>query len=31
MSFYYLDSSALIKHYVAEAGSQWVDTVDLCR
>ena len=25
MSFYFLDTSALIKHYVAEAGSQWVE------
>jgi predicted nucleic acid-binding protein len=26
MSFYFLDTSALIKHYVAEAGSQWLET-----
>lgn len=24
---YYLDTSALIKHYVAELGSQWVEAV----
>ena len=26
MSFFFLDTSALIKHYVAEAGSQWLET-----
>ena len=26
MSFYFLDTSALIKHYVAEAGGQWLET-----
>ena len=28
MSHYYLDSSALVKRYVAEAGTPWV--IDLC-
>jgi len=27
MTPYYLDTSALIKHYVAESGSQWVEAV----
>ena len=27
MTPYYLDTSALIKHYVAEPGSQWVEAV----
>jgi predicted nucleic acid-binding protein len=27
MTPYYLDTSALIKHYVAEAGSDWLDAV----
>lgn len=27
MSVYYLDTSALIKHYVLESGSVWVDAV----
>ena len=26
MSFFFLDTSALIKHYVAEAGSRWLET-----
>ena len=26
MSLFFLDTSALIKHYVAEAGSQWLET-----
>lgn len=25
MSFYYVDTSALTKHYVAETGSEWVE------
>lgn len=27
MTSYYLDTSALIKHYVAESGSAWLDAV----
>jgi predicted nucleic acid-binding protein len=27
MTTYYLDTSALIKHYVAESGSAWLDSV----
>jgi len=27
MTPYYLDTSALIKHYVAESGSAWLDSV----
>ena len=26
MTPYYLDTSALIKHYVAESGSAWLDS-----
>lgn len=25
MSFYYIDTSALTKHYVTETGSEWVE------
>jgi predicted nucleic acid-binding protein len=28
MSFYFLDTSALIKYYVDEVGSPWVETTD---
>jgi len=28
MTPYYLDTSALVKHYVAESGSQWVEAVN---
>ena len=28
MSFYFLDTSALIKHYVDEVGSPWLEATD---